>query len=191
MKDEWEDGIPLTSGRSGLASAVIYTPSCHQTYSQDCIANLSSSREYDDDKKPPDHADDDADITSPGTGPSYHLNCSSNFFSGQSGGQFNDEEVVIKDCPELRERLSSDMYNMMTEMNVRLNEHCSTNETSIERKLQLQQELSDNHVVRLAKFHMKCNKHASCPLQTLKRRFRHFIFKNKKPGDQLGKPKGS
>lgn len=98
MKDVWEDGIPLTSGRSGLASAVIYQPSCPQNYSQDCLASLSSNREYDDDRKPPDNNDDDADISSRGTGSSYHLNCSSNFFSGGSGGQhdFEDSHGIIK-----------------------------------------------------------------------------------------------
>lgn len=47
VDDSWEDGIPLTSGRSGLASAVIYQPSCSQNYSQDSVTLQHSSREYD------------------------------------------------------------------------------------------------------------------------------------------------
>ena len=37
IEDVWEDGIPLTSGRSGLASAVIYQPSCSQHYFQENV----------------------------------------------------------------------------------------------------------------------------------------------------------
>lgn len=178
----WEDGISLTSGRSGLASAVIYQPSCHQSYSQDCLVNQSSNREYDDERKPPDQ-DDDTDISSRGPGSSFHLNCSSNFFSGRSaGGQYDDED--FSDCEEVRKLISTDLFHMMSEMNAKLKDHCSKNESNAERKLQLQKELNDNQVVRLAKFHMKCSKHSSCPLQTLKRRFRHFIFsKNRNSGE--------
>lgn len=48
-RDEWEDGIPMTSGRSGLASAVIYQPSCVQSF-MDCYPCPSKS-EYDDNHK--------------------------------------------------------------------------------------------------------------------------------------------
>lgn len=183
VKDVWEDGIPLTSGRSGLASAVIYQPSCHQSYSQDCIANLSSNREYDDDRKPPDGHDDD--ISSPGAGSSYLLNCSSNFFSnsGRPGGQ-NDGEVMEH---EDKERLSGELFTMWREM--MLGDHCSKNEPNDEKR---QQQLNDSNIVRLAKFHMKCNKHSACPLQMLKRRFRHFIFssKDRNSSEKLCKSKG-
>lgn len=179
MKDVWEDGIPLTSGRSGLASAVIYQPSCHQSYSQDCIANLSSNREYDDDRKPPDGHDDDGDLSSRGAGSSYHLNCSSNFFSnsGRSGGPRENVEVI--DCDEVKQRLTGELFNMMHEMKTKINEHCVRQATSDENKNKLQQQLNESQIVKLAKFHMRCNKHTSCPLQTLKRRFRHFIFSSK------------
>lgn len=190
VKDVWEDGIPLTSGRSGLASAVIYQPSCHQNYSPDCIANISSNREYDDDKKPPDHHDDDADISSRGTGSSFHLNCSSNFFSGHSGGQFDD--VELRNSNEIRERLSDSLYDMMTVMNEKLTDHCENNEPCSSKKDLIHQEFNDNHMVRLAKFHMKCNKHpaSTCPLQLLKRRFRSFMHnrKNKNSTDKFCKP---
>lgn len=171
VKDEWADGVSLTSGRSGLASAVIYQPSCHQTLSQDCIANpFPSNREYDDEKKPPDNHDDEADINSPGANSSYHLNCSSNFFSGQSAGQHDSDYSQL---------ISGELFHLMTEMKSKLTEHCQSSDASDEKKLQLQQELSENHVVRLAKFHMKCKSHSSCPLQILKKRFRHFISKSK------------
>lgn len=191
VKDVWEDGIPLTSGRSGLASAVIYQPSCHQNYSQDCIANLSSNREYDDDKKPPDNHDDDADISSRGPGSSFHLNCSSNFFSGRSGGQFDD--VGLRHCDDIRERLSDGLFEMMTEMNDKLTDHCNKNVKCSSKKDLLQQEFNDNHMVRLAKYHMKCSKHpsSSCPLQLLKRRFRTFMYnrKNRNSSEKLCKSK--
>lgn len=176
----WEDGIPLTSGRSGLASAVIYQPSCHQSYSQDCIANLSSNREYDDDKKPPDNNDDDGDITSRGAGSSFHLDCSSNFFSnsGSVGGHRDDEEVAI-DYGDLTNRLTGELFHMMHEVNGKLKEHCNKSETCEEKCEQLQQQLNDKNIVKLVKFHVRCKQHSSCPLQTLKRRFKHFIFSSK------------
>jgi hypothetical protein len=189
----WEDGISLTSGRSGLASAVIYQPSCHQSYSQDCIANMSSNREYDDDRKPPDGHDDDGDISSRGAGSSFHLNCSSNFFSnsGRSGSQ--REHVELVDCDEVKQRITGELYHMLDKMKTKLNEHCVSHASSDENRKQLQQQLNDNQIVKLAKFHMKCNKHTSCPLQTLKRRFRHFIFSNKDRNsrDKLCKSKGN
>jgi hypothetical protein len=176
VRDVWEDGVALTSGRSGLASAVIYQPSCPQSYSQDCIANLTSNREYDDDRKPPD-GHDDSDISSRGAGPSYHLNCSTNFFSsGRSGGQY---EAGTSNCEKLKKKIACEMYHMMREMRAKLDEHCSKNNISEENKIQLKQQLNDDHIVKLAKFHMKCNKHPTCPLQALKRRFRYFIFSRK------------
>lgn len=190
VKDEWNDGIPLTSGRSGLASAVIYQPSCKQNYSQDCMAaNLSPNREYDDEKKPPDNQDDDADLSSKGNGASYHLNCKSNFFSGNSGGQYDEVELI--DCEEIKERLSGELYNMMTEIKVKLKEHCSKQETTSEQKEEIEQVLNDSHVAKMARLHIKCNKHSSCPLQSLKRRFRHFVSsrRNRNSCEALCKPK--
>lgn len=55
--NEWVEGTPLTSGRSGHASAVIYQPSCAQTF-MDC-----NDVTFDDPNKrlprPPDDDDDD------------------------------------------------------------------------------------------------------------------------------------
>jgi hypothetical protein len=184
VKDVWEDGIPLTSGRSGLASAVIYQPSCHQNYSQDCLGNLSSNREYDDEKKPPDNQDDDGDLSSRGAGSSYHLDCSSNFFSGQkwSGGQFDRNNI-----PEC-DQISGEFYRVMKEIDRRFQLHCAKNESSEEQKFQLQQLFDDDHMVKLARLHVRCKKHSTCPLRSLKKKFRHFIFNSKsiKPSQQLG-----
>lgn len=193
MKDVWEDGVSLTSGRSGLASAVIYQPSCHQSYSQDCIASLSSNKEYDDDRKPPDANDDDGDISSHGgAGSSFHLNCSSNFFSnsGRSKGNRENELAVEVDCERIKERLSADLFHMMREMRVKLKESCNKSEPNDQ---ELQQQLDQSHVVKLAKFHINCKKHKSCPLQTLKRRFRQFIHssKDRSSCDKLCKSKGT
>lgn len=177
VKDEWEDGIPLTSGRSGLASAVIYQPSCPQSYSQDCLTNLSSNREYDDDRKPPDGHDDDADISSQGAGPSYHLSCSSNFFSGgRAGSNFDDSEI---NWDGIKERLSSEMFKVLTEMRDKLNDHCTKNEPCQESRNQLQQQLNENNFANIARFQIKCNKHSTCPLTMLKRKFQHFLFNRK------------
>lgn len=177
VRDMWEDGIPLTSGRSGLASAVIYQPSCPQNYSQDCITNLSSNREYDDERKPPDNNDDDADISSRGTGSSYHLNCSSNFFSGHSGGEH--DVVDLKDSHKTEEELSCDLLYVMKQLNFKFKEHCANKEPDIAKLKLLEQEYNEGHVLKLARMHMKCVKHSSCPLQTLKRRFTHFLSKRK------------
>lgn len=110
---------------------------------------MSSNREYDDDKKPSDGHDDEADINSRGAGSSYHLNCSSNFFSGRStSSQFDD--VELKGCDK----------NQMND-------------------LYYQQHLNELQIFKLAKFHMKCDKDNFCPLQVLKRRICHFIFNPK------------
>lgn len=46
VKDQWEDGDPLTSGRSGHASAVCYQTPCpsnfHMSSASDCRHNSSS-----------------------------------------------------------------------------------------------------------------------------------------------------
>lgn len=151
---------------------------------------MSSNREYDEERKPPDNHDDNSDISPSGTtSSSYHLNCTSNFFSGRSESQ--NDEIEIEDCEEFSQNISGDDFrHMLSEMEDKLKEHCKYNEPNVEKKLQLEQEINQNHVVRLAKFHMKCKKHPNCPLQTLKRRFRHFISnsKCKKKSDKLSKP---
>lgn len=167
--------MPLTSGRSGLASAVIFQPSCIGNYTQDCFANLPSNRDYDDDRKPPDGHDDDADISSQGASSSYHLNCSSNFFSSQqSTSQFDD--IELNGCEDVQTRMSGELFKVMREIKSKLKEHCDKNQLN---EQSLQQQLNELQIVKLAKFHMNCRKHSSCPLQILKRRFRHFIFNNR------------
>lgn len=167
----------MTSGRSGLASAVIYQPSCPGNYTQDCFANVSSNREYDDDKKPPDGHDEETDVNSQSAGSSFHLNCSSNFFSNRSTNlQFDNVEV--NDCTNVQSQMSGDLYRVMREMKRKVQTHCENNQLNGQ---PLQQQLDELQVVKLAKFHMNCRKHSSssCPLQILKRRFRRFIFKSK------------
>lgn len=168
MKDVWEDGVPLTSGRSGLASAVIYQPSCPGNYTQDCFVNISLNREYDDDNKPSDGHDDQNDDSSKSAGSSFHLNCSSNFFSNRStSSQF--DSVEVNDCINVHPQMSGDLYKVMREMKRQVQRHYDHNQ------------LNELQVVKLAKVHSNCRKHSSssCPLQILKRRFRHFIFKSK------------
>lgn len=172
VKEIWEEGIPLSSGRSGLASAVIYQPSCPQNYTQDCFANLSTNREYDDDKKPPDGHDDDAHQ---GAGSSYHLNCSSNFFNGRlTSSQLDD--IELNGCQNVHNRISGELTTVMHEIKIKLKEH------SLEKQLNdqsFQEQTNKLQVVKPAKFHTNCRKHQVCPLQILKRRFRNFIFNNK------------
>lgn len=191
VKDLWEDGIPLTSGRSGLASAVIYQPSCPQNYSQDCIANISSNREYDDESKPPDNNDDDADISSPGSGTSYHLNCSSNFFNGGSGGHDVHDLDELADCRKIKGN-SCELLNIITGIRAKFRVRCSQQrETNITKR---HQDCNNVNVTKLAKFHLKCNDHSqSCPLQKLQRRFRHFLsnHKHKNAAEKLYKSKGN
>lgn len=187
VTDEWEDGIPLTSGRSGLASAVIYQPSCPQNYSQDCIANISSNREYDDEKKPPDNNDDDADISSKGNRSSYHLNCSSNFFSGRSDSQQHDVELAT--CSQIKEESSCYLMDVMKEINSRFRDHCANKEPDIIKRNRLQEQYNQGHMLKLARMHLICTNHSPCPLQTLKRRFTSFLSnrKHKKRYEKLYK----
>lgn len=54
IQDKWEESTPLSSGRSGHASAVIYQPSCVNQY-MDCVEdqiNRSKKPPNDDDTKP-------------------------------------------------------------------------------------------------------------------------------------------
>jgi hypothetical protein len=173
-KDAWEDGVPLTSGRSGLASAVIYQPSCPGSYTQDCFSN-PTDREFDDSRQPPDGHDDNVDLNSQGPSSSYHLNCSSNFFNGCSeNSQFDD--VEFNHCKEMEKKISGELFRTLRGVKLKLNEDREISNLPLQT---LQQQLNEMQIVKLAKFHMNCRKHSSCPLQSLKRRFRHFIFKNK------------
>lgn len=117
IKDLWEEGVPLTSGRSGLASAVIYQPSMPGNYAQDCLTNLSRSREYDD-KGGADNNEDDGDFMSRGSRSSYHINLPSNFYRGAAGGnvessEMNADELVRCLRTELLKRLKSCRRTMM------------------------------------------------------------------------------
>lgn len=87
----------MTSGRSGLASAVIYQPSIPSSYIQDCISNLSHNREYDDKGGSEGH-EDDHDLMSRGNRQTYHVNLSG--YGGQSGGQMDNLEP--SQCEQFR-----------------------------------------------------------------------------------------
>lgn len=98
VKDQWEDGIALTSGRSGLASAVIYQPSCINSF-MDCYpANQSTNREYDDDRKPPDYDQFEkkygSDLGNAGTSNLHH---SSHYFNacGNSKKCLMERELTV------------------------------------------------------------------------------------------------
>lgn len=117
VKDAWEDGVPLTSGRSGLASAVIYQPSMPGSYTQDCLSNLPRSREYDD-KGGADNHEDETDFMSRGNGSSYHVNLPSNFYRGSSGGSMQDNETTADEhIKSLRSELLKLLKNSMRVLN--------------------------------------------------------------------------
>lgn len=185
VRDCWEDGVSLTSGRSGLASAVIYQPSCHQSYSLDCTTNLSTDREYDDDRKPPDGPDDESDLSSRGPSSMFHFNCSSsNFFGGShpSGG------TQLKECEPLsceltKPGVTGELFAMMKEVKVKIEENCTKAESAEDRRHQVQ--LNDGTIAKLSKLHPRC-RYTACPLLMLKKRFKHFIFssRDRKPGEK-------
>lgn len=120
IKDAWEDGVSLTSGRSGLASAVIYQPSIPGSYSHDCITNLSQNREYDDRGGSEGH-EDDHDLMSQGNRSSYHVNLSSNYYSGKSGG--NMENIHPTQCEQLK-NIKLKIFRVLKEFNQRFNGQC-------------------------------------------------------------------
>jgi hypothetical protein len=106
--------VSLTSGRSGLASAVIYQPSMPGSYSQDCITNLSHNREYDDRGGSEGH-EDDHDLMSRGNRSSYHVNLSA--YSGKSGGQMENSEPV--QCEKLK-NFKMKIFHALKEINRQL-----------------------------------------------------------------------
>lgn len=124
IEDIWEDGIPLTSGRSGLASAVIYQPSCSQHYFQEnMMIQQAQGREIDERKT-------QQNLTGSS---SMQLRYSSNFQSRGSSNNSNykddmgesvyldqnhDEMFSIKD-----ENLSDDCIRL-SELNENLHNNC-------------------------------------------------------------------
>lgn len=82
-QDKWEESTPLTSGRSGHASAVIYQPSCVNQY-MDCVEdsiNRGKNLPDDDENKP---GPSNSNGSSTTKGPSHTSNTSTNLhaFSG-------------------------------------------------------------------------------------------------------------
>lgn len=105
LDDTWEDGVPLTSGRSGLASAVIYQPSCSQNYSQESVTLQHASREYDESR-------DQQNPSGSNSSMRYrHPNFHSRGFSSDNNqdnhaSYYNEEEAIA--CEALKKLKPSD-----------------------------------------------------------------------------------
>lgn len=102
LDDSWEDGVPLTSGRSGLASAVIYQPSCSQPYTQE-NKNSIQRGEYDDNRSQQYPQGSASGSNSSSTLQSRHFNPTRGFSSGDLnqdhlGDQYScDEDIPVED----------------------------------------------------------------------------------------------
>lgn len=113
IEDVWEDGVPLTSGRSGLASAVIYQPSCSQHYFQENVMiQQAQGREVDEKKTQQNHTGSS----------SINLRYSSNFQSrGSSNNKSNQDdmgECLNLDQDEMFSKIDENLSN-----DIRLSEH--------------------------------------------------------------------
>lgn len=90
VKDKWEEGVPLTSGRSGHASAVIYQPSCPNQYLDFIDEPIKKN------KKPP-NADDDDNTRGPSTSKTgSHSRSSSNKLHAFSGNRCSNCDDTAK-----------------------------------------------------------------------------------------------
>jgi hypothetical protein len=172
----------LTSGRSGLASAVIYQPSCPQNYSQECtIAQNPTKRDYDDNRRLP-----------PNDGNNSSMNCnySSNVYenlrgSGSGSGNRDSNENVETNCDENEESpkkvKSSCIFTQMRE-------RCRARSRHLHHLQQQQQQhkLNDinSNLEKVIRNHTKCkNPNASCSMQRLRRRFQYFLYHHIRQSD--------
>lgn len=172
----WEDGVPLTSGRSGLASAVIYQPSCAQNYAQECtIAQNPTKREYDDNSGVPPNNNSGSS--------SMNLNYSSNVYSNLrgSGGSGNRDSIDVDDttncdetndeCPKKKIISSNSNINSSNSNPMCIRERCKL------RNRQFNDISCNLEKITILRNHMVLQRSASpCTIQRLRRRFQHFIF---------------
>lgn len=96
QKDEWEDGISLTSGRSGLASAVIFQPSCAQSFMD--YMPVCPKSEYDDEHKRKPFGDKDRN--SSGHGGNASTSCTFSNIFAQNRHQFRGASDGIEEVLE-------------------------------------------------------------------------------------------
>lgn len=142
----------------------------------------NSSKEYDDDRKPPDGHDDDSDISSRGNRSSYHFDCSANFFSNNPSGSGRSkmeqcDKINVENSECIKKHLNGELTSVMAKAHHAALEVCKqTNqlETVNEREI-----LNDQKIIKLIDNHSLCKDSKSCPIQALKRRFRHFISSSK------------
>lgn len=200
VKDFWEDGIPLSSGRSGLASAVIYTPSCTQSYMD---AMPISSSEYDDEKKPADDDGDDDEFdhgSHGGASSSFHFEMPSNFFSSTDNNNKRNQCLVkIIPCQDILNFKSGklkeyeDESNLIESLNATTSIQqidnsllqisdgtetlCNSHENHTKPNLNLVN-LDDKTLIKSIDIQSAMN-NVECPIQKLKKHFRHFIFRSR------------
>ena len=174
----------MTSGRSGLASAVIYQPSCPQNYSQECsIAQHPTKREYDDDRSLPPNG---------GNNSSMNCNYSSNVYqnlrgsgsgSGNRDSNENEEETNCDENDECPKKVKSSC--IFTQMR----ERCKARSLQLHhQQLQQiqQQKLNDINcnLEKVIRNHTKCkNPNAPCSIQRLRRRFQYFLYNHIRQSD--------
>lgn len=184
--------MPLTSGRSGLASAVIYQPSCPQNYTQECtIAQNHTKREY----------DDNSGVPPPNDGSSsMNLNYTSNVYSNlrDSGGgsgnrDSNEVDETTTNCDENNDECPKKKIvnnNNRTCVFVRMRErylarNCIREQTS---SIQPQQKINDincNIDKVIVRNHIAKHKNAPCSMLRLRRKMQHFLYNHlKQGGDQ-------
>lgn len=158
----------MTSGRSGLASAVIYQPSSHNSYANDCIRNFTSNRDYDDEKRPHDNQDDESDMTSKGASSSYQFDCPPNFFNNREGGPFEENSLSDSDISTIK------FHNLLNLPNV----------SSKGTQLDLLQEFRCLDLIDIVRLKARCQNHSLFPIRAVKRQFKHFIFNSKAVGSK-------
>lgn len=98
IQNEWLEGTPLTSGRSGHASAVIYQPSCVSSF-MDCIdATLNpSKRSQPTPPPPPPPPSDDKRVNPPATSSRNAQSVQSNGLHAFSGNRCHKCDIINDD----------------------------------------------------------------------------------------------
>lgn len=170
IKEVWEDGVPLTSGRSGLASAVIYQPSIPGSYAPDCFTNLSRSREYDD-KGGSENNEDENDFMSRGNRSSYHVNLPSNFYRGSSSGNIESAHITAsKRFRNMKSELFKSLKNAMRPLK------CQTlrDEPAVQEN-ESQFDSCKIDEISMSTCITKKSNH-SCPLEIMRKRLKLLIF---------------
>lgn len=144
---------------------MIYQPSIPGSYAQDCLTNLSRSKEYDD-KGGPENNEDENDFMSRGNRSSYHVNLPSNFYRASGGNLENAEMTACKRFIILKSELYKSMKDAL-------------------QVLRQKSEVIENELIdiklnekSLPTYNTKKSNHP-CPMQTIRKRIKWLMFKDK------------